>query len=133
MLELQQVVLVHIRSSKRGNIQFLLAFCSFLYTSEELLFINICSLMGPTLMHGIPMRLVLTQTEGQPPFFWLLLGRIYNFTSPFSGIKVKVTNHGFIWCCYKLSTGSPSVLSRDKIRIQLNEQSCFISALMHLS
>lgn len=117
-------------------------FSVFLLTSEEALFINICSMTGPRpmLMPGIPMRLVLAHRQlGSSllfllllPFFLAPLGRIYNFTFPFSGFKVSYKSQTRLKAPRSCSTGSPAVLRGDQIRTQPNEQTCFISAVMHL-
>lgn len=127
-------------------------FSVFLLTSEEALFINICSMTGPRpmLMPGIPMRLVLahrqrggsllrlrsppSSSSSSPAFFFFLapLGRIYNFTFPFSGFKVSYKSQTRLKAPRSRSTGSPAVLRGDQIRTQPNEQTCFISAVMHL-
>lgn len=65
-------------------------------------------------------------------FFWVPLGRIYNFTFPFSGFKVSYKSQTRLKAPRSCSTGSPAVLRGDQIRTQPNEQTCFISAVMHL-
>lgn len=47
-----------------------------------------------------------SQTARQFPSSSAPLGRIYNFTFPFSGIKVKVTHHSCIWRPRQPSAGS---------------------------
>lgn len=118
-------------------------FSVFLLTSEEALFINICSMTGPRpmLMLGIPMRLVLAHRQRGSslllllllwPFFSAPLGRIYNFTFPFSGFKVSYKSQTRLKAPRSCSAGWPAVLRGDQIRTQPNEQTCFISAVMHL-
>lgn len=65
-------------------------------------------------------------------FFFAPLGRIYNFTFPFSGFKVSYKSQTRLKAPRSCSTGSPAVLRGDQIRTQPNEQTCFISAVMHL-
>lgn len=78
-----------------GSTLFSLILCFPLHTSQETLFINIYSMTEPGLMLTcrIPMRLVLILSESAPLFFWCLWPEFAISHSPFSGIKVKVTDH----------------------------------------
>lgn len=75
--------------------------CFPFHTSEELRFINMFSVTGAR-SHDNALNTNETRPDSQTAeaalfHFSVPLGRIYNRTSIFSGCKVKVTNHGFIW------------------------------------